>query len=41
MKEVIQPGDELNVPNIEDTEEKAIDSTYNYYEVLPKKDFTG
>jgi hypothetical protein len=39
MKEVIQPGDELNVPNIEDTEEKAIDSTYNYYEVLPKEGF--
>jgi LysM repeat protein len=36
---VIQPGDELNVPNIKDKEEKKIDTTYNYYEVLPKEGF--
>ena len=39
MNTVIQPGDELNVPNIEDKEEKLIESTYNYYEVLPKEGF--
>lgn len=39
MNEVIQPGDELNVPNIKDKEEKPIESTHNYYEVLPKEGF--
>lgn len=39
MSAVIQPGDELNVPNIKDIEEKKIDTTYNYYEVLPKEGF--
>ncbi len=39
MNETIQPGDELNVPNIKDQEEKAIDSTFSYYEVLPKEGF--
>jgi len=39
MNEIIQPGDELNVPNIEDKEEKAIEAAYNYYEVLPKEGF--
>ena len=39
MDEVIQPGDQLNVPNIKDTEEKKIDTTYNYYQVLPKEGF--
>ncbi|MCA0153779.1 LysM peptidoglycan-binding domain-containing protein [Winogradskyella sp. 2Y89] len=39
MKEVLQPGDELNVPNIADNEEKAIEESYNYYEVLPKEGF--
>ncbi|MFC0605187.1 LysM peptidoglycan-binding domain-containing protein [Winogradskyella pulchriflava] len=39
MKPVLQPGDELNVPNIEDKEEKVIESAYNYYEVLPKEGF--
>jgi hypothetical protein len=27
------------VPNIKETQEKAIDSTYSYYEVLPKEGF--
>ena len=39
MNEVIQPGDVLNVPNIGDEEEKPIETTYNYYEVLPKEGF--
>ncbi|WP_299125842.1 LysM peptidoglycan-binding domain-containing protein [uncultured Winogradskyella sp.] len=39
MNDVIQPGDELNVPNIEDEDEKPIETTYNYYEVLPKEGF--
>ncbi|WP_411895387.1 LysM peptidoglycan-binding domain-containing protein [Winogradskyella sp. A2] len=39
MKEVIQPGDELNVPNIADNEEKVIEESYNYYEVLPTEGF--
>ncbi|WP_299363260.1 LysM peptidoglycan-binding domain-containing protein [Winogradskyella sp.] len=39
MKPIIQPGDELNVPNIEDEAEKKVDSLYSYYEVLPKEGF--
>jgi LysM repeat protein/ABC-type branched-subunit amino acid transport system substrate-binding protein len=39
MKPILQPGDELNVPNIEDKDEKPIESEYNYYEVLPKEGF--
>lgn len=39
MKEVLQPGDELNVPNIEDKDEKVVEDQYNYYEVLPKEGF--
>ena len=39
MSETIQPGDELNVPNIGDNEEKQVESTFGYYEVLPKEGF--
>ena len=39
MNEVLQPGDELNVPNIADNEEKLTESEYNYYEVLPAEGF--
>lgn len=39
MSEVIQPGDELNVPNINNQEERVIEAIYNYYEVLPKEGF--
>lgn len=39
MKPILQPGDELNVPNIEDKDEKPIDAAYDYYEVLPKEGF--
>ncbi|NRB58799.1 MAG: LysM peptidoglycan-binding domain-containing protein [Winogradskyella sp.] len=39
MNEVLQPGDVLNVPNIEDEEEKPVETNYDYYEVLPKEGF--
>lgn len=39
MNAVIQPGDELNVPNIKDKDEKLTESTSDYYEVLPKEGF--
>ena len=39
MKPILQPGDELNVPNIEDNDEKPIEAEYDYYEVLPKEGF--
>lgn len=39
MNEVLQPGDELNVPNIANNEEKQIDKNFNYYTVLPKEGF--
>lgn len=39
MDEMIQPGDLLNVPNIENEDEKKVETAYNYYEVLPKEGF--
>ncbi|WP_418636147.1 LysM peptidoglycan-binding domain-containing protein [Winogradskyella sp.] len=39
MNETIQPGDELNVPNIEDKEEKTVEASFGFYEVLPKETF--
>ncbi|WP_242205605.1 LysM peptidoglycan-binding domain-containing protein [Aestuariivivens insulae] len=39
MGEVLQEGQEINVPNLEDTEEKQIDEQYSYYKVLPKEGF--
>ena len=39
IKEVLQPGDVLNVPNIADNEEKELDDSYQYYEVLPKEGY--
>ncbi|MDT0557057.1 LysM peptidoglycan-binding domain-containing protein [Ichthyenterobacterium sp. W332] len=39
IKELLQPGDELNVPNIADNEELATEESFNYYEVLPKEGF--
>jgi LysM repeat protein len=39
MAEVLQPGDEINVPNLVLEEEKTVESNYNYYEVLPKEGF--
>ena len=41
MNSVIQPGDILNVPNIKDQEEKAIEVSFGYYEVLPKETLYG
>lgn len=39
MAEVLQPGDEINVPILEGKEEKAAEANYNYYEVLPKEGY--
>lgn len=39
MNEVLQPGDELNVPNISNNEEKAVEETYNYYTVLKSEGY--
>ncbi|MGF1554757.1 LysM peptidoglycan-binding domain-containing protein [Paucihalobacter sp.] len=40
MNEILQPGEELVVPNIADNEVKTIeDEQYNYYEVLPAEGF--
>lgn len=37
--EVLQPGQEVNVPNINDNEEKAVEETYSYYTVLKSEGF--
>ena len=39
MAEVLKVGDTIKVPNIPDTHEKAVDNTYDYYEVQPKEGF--
>jgi LysM repeat protein len=39
MKEVLQPGDLLNVPNIANNEENIYEEGFNYYEVQPKEGF--
>ncbi|WP_159022968.1 LysM peptidoglycan-binding domain-containing protein [Formosa sp. L2A11] len=39
MAEVLKVGDTINVPNIPDTKEKAIEDKYGYYEVQPKEGF--
>lgn len=39
MGEVLQPDDEINVPNLDVKEEKMAEGNYNYYEVLPKEGF--
>lgn len=39
IKEVLQPGDELNVPNISNNEEKIVEETYNYYTVQKSEGF--
>lgn len=39
MEEVLQPGTELNVPNIADNEVKSVDDNYGYYTVMPKEGF--
>lgn len=37
--DVLQPGDEINVPNLDVKDEKIAEGNYNYYEVLPKEGF--
>ena len=39
MGEVLKVGQEINVPNLDEEEEKIIDERYSYYEVLPKEGF--
>ena len=39
LGEVLQPGQEVNVPNISDNEEKAVEETYNYYTVLKSEGY--
>lgn len=37
--QTLQEGQQINVPNIEKTDEKVIDERYTLYEVLPKEGF--
>ena len=39
MENVLQPGQEVNVPNINDNDEKAVEETYSYYTVLKSEGF--
>ncbi len=39
MGDVLQEGQQINVPNIDTTDEKEIDEQYSYYKVLPKEGF--
>lgn len=39
LAEVLNPGDEVNVPNLQSKEEKVVEPNFNYYEVLPKEGF--
>ena len=39
MNDVLQPGDELNVPNISNNEEKPVEDNYNYYTVLKSEGY--
>ena len=39
MTETLQVGQKINVPNIANNEEKAIDDSYGYYTVLPKEGY--
>ncbi|MCB0447465.1 MAG: LysM peptidoglycan-binding domain-containing protein, partial [Gelidibacter sp.] len=39
MSEVLQPGDIVNVPNIDTKEEKPIEDNFNYYTVLKSEGF--
>ena len=39
MGDSLQIGQEINVPNIADNEEKTVEETYGYYTVLPKEGF--
>jgi LysM repeat protein len=39
MSEVLQPGEEVNVPNISNNEEKVVEETFSYYTVLKSEGF--
>ncbi len=39
LGETLQVGEEINVPNIADNEEKNVEETFGYYTVLPKEGF--
>ncbi|MBC3757545.1 LysM peptidoglycan-binding domain-containing protein [Hyunsoonleella sp. SJ7] len=39
MGEVLQEGQQIYVPNIDEGEEKLVDEKYSYYKVLPKEGF--
>ncbi|PTM07006.1 MAG: peptidoglycan-binding protein, partial [Bacteroidetes bacterium] len=39
MTEDLQVGQEINVPNIADNEEKVVEESFDYYTVLPKEGF--
>ncbi len=39
MGEVLQDGQEILVPNIDDDKEQEVDEKYSYYKVLPKEGF--
>ncbi|MFD2727191.1 PBP1 and LysM peptidoglycan-binding domain-containing protein [Hyunsoonleella rubra] len=39
MGEVLQEGQQIYVPNIDEGEEKMVDEKYSYYKVLPKEGF--
>ncbi len=39
MNAILQPGDEINVPNIESHEEQTADGDHGYYVVQPKEGF--
>ena len=39
MGEVLQDGQEILVPNIEDESQREVDEKYSYYKVLPKEGF--
>jgi LysM repeat protein len=39
MNEVLQPGDQLVVPNISGNEEQSVDDNYSYYTVLKSEGF--
>ncbi|MGC1472733.1 MAG: LysM peptidoglycan-binding domain-containing protein [Psychroserpens sp.] len=39
LSEVLQPGQEINVPNIDNTEEKAVEEQFQYYTILKSEGY--
>ncbi|MFI1771416.1 LysM peptidoglycan-binding domain-containing protein [Thalassobellus citreus] len=39
MGDVLKEGQEINVPNLDETQEKVVDEQFSYYKVLPKEGF--